>query len=107
MRINIIYYKLDDEVCDMLTAEDMLRIGEGVADLDVATAKEVHVDHKVVPRQVFDEDESFDVPEAYISPDLKSMIDVAQTEINKIKAIGMTQYLKTKSDAKTKSVIKI
>ena len=35
------------------------------------------------------------------------MIDVAQTEINKIKAIGMTQYLKTKSEAKSKAVIKI
>ena len=91
----------------MLTAEDMLRIGEGVAESSNTTAKEVHLNQKVVQRQVFDEDESFDVPEAYISPDLKSMIDVAQTEINKIKAIGMTQYLKTKSDAKTKSVIKI
>ncbi|MBE6422349.1 hypothetical protein [Succinivibrio dextrinosolvens] len=91
----------------MLTAEDMLRIGEGVAESNNTTAKELHLNQKVVQRQVFDEDESFDVPEAYISPDLKSMIDVAQTEINKIKAIGMTQYLKTKSDAKTKSVIKI
>ncbi len=91
----------------MLTAEDILRIGEGVAESNNTTAKEVHLNQKVVPIQVFDEDESFDVPEAYISPDLKSMIDVAQTEINKIKAIGMTQYLKTKSDAKTKSVIKI
>lgn len=91
----------------MLTAEDILRIGEGVAETDVNTAKEVHVEHKVIPRQVFEDDESFDVPEAYISPDLKSMIDIAQNEINKIKAIGMTQYLKTKSDAKSKSVIKI
>lgn len=91
----------------MLTAEDILRIGEGVADTEVTTAKEVLLNQKVVPREVFEDDESFDVPEAYISPDLKSMIDVAQTEINKIKAIGMTQYLKTKSDAKTKSVIKI
>lgn len=91
----------------MLTAEDMLRIGEGIADSNVATAEKAPSDQSVIPRQIFDEDESFDVPEAYISPDLKSMIDVAQTEINKIKAIGMTQYLKTKSDAKTKSVIKI
>ena len=91
----------------MLTAEDILRIGEGVADTEVTSAKEVHLNQKVVPREVFEEDESFDVPESYISPDLKSMIDVSQTEIKKIKAIGMTQYLKTKSDAKTKSVIKI
>lgn len=91
----------------MLTAEDMLRIGEGVAETEVATEKKVNEDQRVISRPVFDEDESFDVPEAYISPDLKSMIDVAQTEINKIKAIGMTQYLKTKSEAKTKAVIKI
>ena len=91
----------------MLTAEDMLRIGEGIADSNVATAEKDPSVQNVITRQVFDEDESFDVPEAFISHDLKSMIDVAQTEINKIKAIGMTQYLKTKSDAKTKSVIKI
>ena len=91
----------------MLTAEDMLRIGEGIADSNVATAEKDPSDQSVITRQVFDEDESFDVPEAYISPDLKSKIDVAQTEINKIKAIGMTQYLKTKSEAKTKAVIKI
>ena len=32
----------------MLTAEDMLRIGEGVAESNNTTAKEVHLHQKVI-----------------------------------------------------------
>ncbi len=95
----------------MLTAEEMLRFWSAVADEKENTAK-VTIDRhdnqdNTEALDCSNDDESFNVAEAYISPDLKAMIDMAQNEINLIQTLGVTRYIKTKSEGVKKNSIKI